>query len=84
MKAAEYISTDRRPLFERFKSEFEKVFARLHGVTQGGVAQAAVEDPSITETAGLAEESQRPAIPDIEPSIAVPASLLPPSSRFTC
>ena len=63
-----YISTDRRPLFERFKNEFEKVFARLHGVTQGGVAQAAVEDPSMTETAGLAEESQRPAIPDIEPS----------------
>ena len=54
------ISTDRRPLFERFKKQFEKVFADLHGSTKGGVAEAAVEDPSFTTTDAFADETAEP------------------------
>lgn len=57
------ISSSRRPLFERFKKQFEKVFADLRGVTKGGIAEAAVEDPSLTEPNALADETPAPIPP---------------------
>jgi murein DD-endopeptidase MepM/ murein hydrolase activator NlpD len=56
------IPTVRRPLFERFKKQFDKVFADLHGITKGGVAEAAVDDPSMTATDAMADESPQPMV----------------------
>jgi murein DD-endopeptidase MepM/ murein hydrolase activator NlpD len=50
------ISGDRRPLFERFKLQFEKVFATLHGVTQ-----TSAMDPSTTRMITLGESAALPA-----------------------
>lgn len=48
------IAGDRRPMFERFTQEFERVFARLHP----GVANAAVTDPAINRLEAFNSEAE--------------------------
>jgi murein DD-endopeptidase MepM/ murein hydrolase activator NlpD len=69
------IAGDRRPLFERFRQEFEKVFARLHT----GVADAAVTDPAINRLEALNAEAEPPVHFSMPASaLSIPGSLRGP------
>ncbi len=66
------IAGDRRPLFERFRQEFEKVFARLHT----GVADAAVTDPAINRLEAFNAEAEPPVHFSMPASaLSIPGSL---------
>jgi murein DD-endopeptidase MepM/ murein hydrolase activator NlpD len=76
------LASDRRPLFERFRREFERVFARLHP----GVANAAITDPAISRLEAFNADAQPPvsfSLPASGLSLAgsVPGSLTPPPTR---
>ncbi|HEY2107686.1 MAG TPA: peptidoglycan DD-metalloendopeptidase family protein, partial [Candidatus Binataceae bacterium] len=69
------LAGDRRPLFQRFRQEFEKVFARLHP----GIANAAVTDPAIDRLEAFNSEAE-PAVHFSLPSsaLSIPGSLAMP------
>ncbi len=70
------IDSERRPLFERFKQEFEKVFARLHP----GVANAAVIDPVLNRLEAFNADAQPPVSFSLPASgLSMPGSLTAPS-----
>ncbi len=70
------IDRERRPLFERFKQEFEKVFARLHP----GVANAAVTDPVINRLEAFNADAEPPVSFSLPASgLSIPGSLAAPS-----
>jgi murein DD-endopeptidase MepM/ murein hydrolase activator NlpD len=69
------IATDRRPLFENFKREFEKVFARLHP----GSVNAPVTGPALKWVEAFNADAEPPVSFTMPPSaLTVPGSLPPP------
>jgi murein DD-endopeptidase MepM/ murein hydrolase activator NlpD len=69
------IAGEQRPLFERFRQEFEKVFAHLHP----GVANAAVTDPDINRLEAFNSEAEPAVHFSMPPSgLSIPGSLSPP------
>ena len=69
------IAGDLRPMFQTFRREFEKVFARLHP----GVANAAVTDPTINRLEAFNSQAE-PAVHFAMPpsGFSIPGSLNPP------
>jgi murein DD-endopeptidase MepM/ murein hydrolase activator NlpD len=65
------VANDRRPLFESFKNEFERVFARLHGA--GGVP---LMDPAVSRMEAFNADAEPPVSYSVPSSITVPAALL--------
>ena len=68
------ITGDRRLAFERFKQEYEKVFARLHP----GVANAALTDPIISTLEAFNADAEPPVAFSLPASgLSIPGSLGP-------
>ncbi len=74
-EGGEAIASDRRPLFERFKKEFERVFARLHP----GIAHAELSDPAINRLEAFNADADPPPTFSLPLSgLTVPGSLSKP------
>jgi len=70
------VASDRRQLFDTFKREFEKVFARLHP----GVANATLSDPAINRLEAFNADAEPPVSFSLPASgLSVPGSLTMPA-----